>query len=60
MPDGRKIRLQPPAVDLDRPAHFSFPPLYAEHTGAVLREAGLSDSECEALAQAGIVSLGMR
>ncbi len=57
MPDGRTIRLQPPAVDLDGPSHFRFPPCYAEHTAAVLREAGVSDDECAALADAGVVSI---
>lgn len=58
MPDGRTIRLQPPAVDLDGPSHFRFPPLYAEHTDAVLHEAGFGDSECRALADAGVVAMG--
>ena len=58
MPDGRVIHLQPPAIDLDGPAHFAFPPRYGEHTQAVLREAGLGDGECAALAAQGIVSLG--
>jgi crotonobetainyl-CoA:carnitine CoA-transferase CaiB-like acyl-CoA transferase len=58
MPDGRVIHLQPPAIDLDGPAHFAFPPRYGEHTHAVLREAGLGDAECAALATQGIVSLG--
>ncbi len=57
MPDGRTIRLQPPAVDLDGPSHFRFPPRYAEHTVAVLREAGLGDDECAMLADAGVVSI---
>jgi len=59
MPDGTTIRLQPPAVDLDRLAHFDFPPRYGEHTSAVLREAGFSDGECRALADAGVVALGV-
>ena len=58
MPDGRTIRLQPPAVDLDRPAHFAFPPRYGEHTASVLREAGVDDAECARLAASGVVSLG--
>ena len=58
MPDGRVIHLQPPAIDLDGPAHFAFPPRYGEHTHAVLREAGLGDAECATLAAQGIVSFG--
>jgi crotonobetainyl-CoA:carnitine CoA-transferase CaiB-like acyl-CoA transferase len=60
MPDGRVLRLQPPAVDLDRPAHFAFPPRYGEHTGSVLREAGLSLDECADLAARAIVALGSK
>lgn len=58
MPDGRIIHLQPPAVDLDRPAHFTFPPRYAEHTSAVLHEIGVDDEGCAQLAADGVVSLG--
>ena len=57
MPDGRVIRLQPPAVDLVGPTHFPFAPEYGEHTRSVLREAGYSDAETDALAAEGIVAL---
>ena len=41
MPDGKKIRMQPMAVDLAGAAQeFDFPPKYGEHTDAVLEEAG--------------------
>lgn len=57
MPDGTTLRLQPPAVDLDRPAHFAFPPRYGEHTRKVLAEAGVSAAECADLAGRGVVAL---
>jgi len=56
MPDGRRVRMQPMAVDLPgAPREFSFPPKYGEHTRPVLREAGFSDDECRALAAAGAI-----
>lgn len=58
MPDGRVLRLMPPAIDLDRPSHFPFPPGYGEHTDAVLREAGISEDDCRALAERGIIHRG--
>ena len=55
-PDGREARLPPPAVDLSgATGELRFPPRYGEHTGAVLREAGLAAAEIDRLAQAGIV-----
>ncbi len=56
MPDGRRVRMQPMAVDLPGALReFPFAPKYGEHTGPVLREAGFSDSECRALAAAGVI-----
>jgi crotonobetainyl-CoA:carnitine CoA-transferase CaiB-like acyl-CoA transferase len=56
MPGGKRIRMQPAAVDRAGDAReFSFPPKYGEHTLPVLREAGLSDGECRALAAAGVI-----
>ncbi|OGA12431.1 MAG: CMP-binding protein [Betaproteobacteria bacterium RIFCSPLOWO2_12_FULL_63_13] len=56
MPDGKRVRMQPMAVDLAGAARdFSFPPKYGEHTLPVLREAGFSDAECQALAAAGVI-----
>lgn len=56
MPDGRTIRLQPPAVDLAGPSHFTFAPRYGEHTRAVLREAGYNSEETGNLAAGGVVA----
>jgi crotonobetainyl-CoA:carnitine CoA-transferase CaiB-like acyl-CoA transferase len=56
MPGGKRIRMQPTAVDMpDAPREFSFPPKYGQHTLPVLREAGFSDAECRALAEAGVI-----
>ena len=56
LPDGKRVRMQPMAVDLPgAPREFSFPPKYGEHTRPVLREAGFSDDECRALAAAGAI-----
>jgi crotonobetainyl-CoA:carnitine CoA-transferase CaiB-like acyl-CoA transferase len=56
MPDGKRVRMQPMAVDLPGAAReFRFPPKYGEHTRPVLREAGFSDAECRALASAGVI-----
>jgi len=55
-PDGKRVRMQPMAVDLPGAAReFSFAPKYGEHTRPVLREAGFSDAECRALAAAGVI-----
>ncbi|OGA06333.1 MAG: CMP-binding protein [Betaproteobacteria bacterium RIFCSPHIGHO2_12_FULL_69_13] len=56
MPDGKRVRMQPMAVDLPGTAReFSFPPKYGEHTRPVLREAGFTEQECRALAAAGAI-----
>jgi len=56
MPDGKRVRMQPMAVDLPGAAReFRFPPNYGEHTRPVLCEAGFSDEECRALAVAGAI-----
>ena len=56
MPDGKRVRMQPMAVDLPGASReFRFPPKYGEHTQPVLREAGFSDAECRALATAGVI-----
>ena len=56
LPGGKRVRMQPMAVDLPgAPREFAFPPKYGEHTRPVLREAGFSDAECRALAGAGVI-----
>ncbi|HEY5896779.1 MAG TPA: CoA transferase [Burkholderiales bacterium] len=55
-PEGKRVRMQPMAVDLPEASReFRFPPKYGEHTRPVLREAGFSDAECGALAAAGVI-----
>jgi itaconate CoA-transferase len=57
LPDGRELRMPPPAVDWpDAPATFAFPPKYGQDTRGVLAEAGLADSEIDALYGAGVVA----
>lgn len=59
-PDGRRVRLPPPAQDtrwlLDRDREIPFAPGYGEHTKAVLAEIGLSDDEVASLHERGIVA----
>jgi crotonobetainyl-CoA:carnitine CoA-transferase CaiB-like acyl-CoA transferase len=56
LPDGRRVRMQPMAVDLPNgTATFDFPPRYGEHTQAVLAQAGIGTGEYDDLAGAGIV-----
>lgn len=59
-PDGRTVRLPPPAV---RVAHLEklggvlpFSPSYGEHTDRVLAEAGITDAELRALHAEGVVA----
>jgi crotonobetainyl-CoA:carnitine CoA-transferase CaiB-like acyl-CoA transferase len=57
LPDGRRIRLQPPAVD--RPGmrnELALAPKYGQHTRALLREAGVNDADIETLLAQGIVA----
>jgi crotonobetainyl-CoA:carnitine CoA-transferase CaiB-like acyl-CoA transferase len=54
-PDGRAIRMQPAAVSLPgMRREFPFPPKYAEHTQAVLAEAGFDETEIAALVRDGV------
>ncbi len=59
-PDGRTVRLPPPAVQteylnqIDRSLPFA--PAYGEHTEPLLREVGLSLSDIESLRQRGVVA----
>lgn len=59
-PDGRRIRLPPPAVPTDHleavRRSLPFAPAYGEHTDAVLVEVGLSTREIEDLRQDGVVA----
>lgn len=57
LPDGRSLRLQPPAVDLPGcAATYRFAPKYGEHTIQILREAGFSASDCDGMLARGLVS----
>jgi len=59
MPDGKRVRMQPAAVDWPGQARdLAFPGKYGEHTRACLREAGYRDGDIEALERAGAVSCG--
>ncbi|MFH0943612.1 MAG: CaiB/BaiF CoA-transferase family protein [Planctomycetota bacterium] len=60
-PDGKQVRLPPPAVPTDFLARtggeLSFAPAYGEQTAAVLREVGLSEERIDALRERGIISV---
>lgn len=59
-PDGRTVRLPPPAVMTpflqSLGGELPFAPGYGEHTDAVLREAGLRDPDVQALRREGVVA----
>jgi crotonobetainyl-CoA:carnitine CoA-transferase CaiB-like acyl-CoA transferase len=59
-PDGRTVRLPPPAVSTPHleqtRGHLPFAPGYGEHTRSILAEVGLSASRIEALEQEGVVA----
>jgi crotonobetainyl-CoA:carnitine CoA-transferase CaiB-like acyl-CoA transferase len=59
-PDGRTVRLPPPAVMTEelemRKRTLPFSPAYGEHTNSLLVEIGLSDSEIAVLKDRGIVA----
>jgi crotonobetainyl-CoA:carnitine CoA-transferase CaiB-like acyl-CoA transferase len=53
-PEGKQIRMQPMAIDLENTqTEFAFPPKYAEQTGSVLAEAGYSADEITQLLESG-------
>ena len=57
LPDGRVVRMQPMAVDVDGvPGEFAFAPKYGQHTRSVLAEAGLVSDDVQALYSAGVVA----
>ena len=56
LPDGRSVRMQPPAVDVaGARRELEFPRNYAADTRRVLAEAGCAATEIEALAAAGVI-----
>ena len=56
IPGGKKIRMQPPAVDnADTVTELDFPPRYGEHTRRILKEIGYEDSDCDRLTADGII-----
>jgi crotonobetainyl-CoA:carnitine CoA-transferase CaiB-like acyl-CoA transferase len=57
MPDGKLVRMQPMAVDIEGAAsNLPFPPSYGADTRRVLAQAGCADAEIEALAAQGVVA----
>ncbi|UCE30155.1 MAG: CoA transferase [Burkholderiales bacterium] len=57
MPDGRVVRMQPLAVDVEGACtELPFPPKYGADTGRVLSEAGFSAPELDALREDGVVA----
>jgi crotonobetainyl-CoA:carnitine CoA-transferase CaiB-like acyl-CoA transferase len=59
LPDGKRIRMQPAAVDwAGQVRELAFPGKYGENTRACLREAGYRDGEIETLERAGVVACG--
>ncbi len=59
-PDGRAVRLPPPAVETDYLRQIKgtlpFAPAYGEHTDTILKEVGLSPPEIASLRERGIVA----
>jgi itaconate CoA-transferase len=59
-PDGRTVRLPPPAVETDYLRQIKgtlpFAPGYGEHTDAILAEVGMSLSEIVSLRERGVVA----
>lgn len=59
-PDGRSIRLPPPAVSTDflesQHRELAFAPAYGEHTDGVLNEVGISSAEVSSLRERGVIA----
>ncbi|MDP6657678.1 MAG: CoA transferase [Nitrospinaceae bacterium] len=56
-PEGKSIRMQPPAVDWEgTKTDLPFPPRYGEQTRSVLEEAGYSGKEINKLIQSGVAA----
>ena len=57
LPDGKTLRMQPQATDIDGAlTELHFPKPYGADTVSVLGEAGYSPGECDALREKGIIS----
>ena len=57
MPQGRVVRMQPMAVDVEKAvSDLAFAPSYGAHTGRVLAQAGYTEKEIAALAADGVVA----
>ena len=57
MPSGKKVRMQPQAVDrVDARTSLHFPHKYGEDTRAVLAEVGYAQGDIESLARDGVIA----
>ncbi len=56
LPDGRKIHMQPMAVDLAGGKNdLSFPPQYGAQTAKIMLEAGFTMDDCKGLEDSGVI-----
>ncbi|PCJ34402.1 MAG: CoA transferase [Alphaproteobacteria bacterium] len=56
LPDGRKIHMQPMAVDLAGGKNdLSFPPKYGAQTAKIMLEAGFTMDDCKGLEDSGVI-----
>ena len=56
MPNGKTVRMQPMAVDIDGNAELPFPPKYGVDTYRVLAEAGYTEKDLAAMTAEGAVA----
>jgi len=56
MPNGKTVRMQPTAVDIDGNAELPFPPKYGVDTYRVLAEAGYTEKDLAAMTAEGAVA----